>query len=98
MKTPAVHLVEKVLRLGGRIETEGAELKVALPKGSFTPALKQELKTYKAQLLKLEIWDFQRLEIPNQTDPDAVDIWMYGEKNAACRRWWFVRTEKGGVQ
>jgi hypothetical protein len=74
----AIKLVREVTSRGGRIQIRDGKLQVDAPKGVITPNIKLRLKKHKSDLLKLEQWEFQKLEL--RTVSGVTQEWMFGRR------------------
>ncbi len=94
----AIEAVEKLRLAGGHLRIQGECVHVEAPPGAVSPQLKKELKRAKSQILELERWDFQRMRIPNQQNPEVVDIWMLGKRvdGEDGVTFWFVEQKDVG--
>ena len=96
----ALRLVRLIEEAGGAIRAKDGQIEIWAPEGVVTPEVRDHLKALKQDLLKLVRWTVRRLEIPSQTQPGCVDVWMTARNDNKPDQWrfWFVETRPGGVR
>ena len=52
----ALTVVQKIVRLGGRLTVLGDSIEVVAPKGAIPQSLRDELTAHKPEILELELW------------------------------------------
>jgi len=95
----ALRLLRLIEEAGGAIRAKDGQIEIWAPEGVVTPEVRDHLKAVKHDILKLARWTVRRLEIPSQTRPGYVDVWMTAKNDNKPdqRRFWFVETRPGGV-
>jgi len=93
----ALRLVRLIEEAGGTIRAKDDQIEIWAPEGVVTPEVRDHLKALKQDLLNLARWTVRRLEIPSQTQPGYVDVWMTATNDNKPDQWrfWFVETRPG---
>ena len=96
----ALRLMRLIEESGGKIRAKDGQIEIWAPEGVVTPEVRDHLKALKQDLLRLVRWTVRRIEIPSQTLPGHVDVWMAARNDNQPDQWrfWFVETRPGGVQ